>query len=427
MPPTPVRRLLTGRFGWFFAGRTVDLFGSSMTTVALSLAVLQASGDASALGVVLAANIVPMLLLLLVGGVIADRMSRRLVLIATNLVSGTAMGGVAAVLITGHFQVWLIALLSLVTGAASAFASPALRGIVPELVAEPDLPRANALLASSRNAVRIIAPTVAGVLTATVGGGWAVATDAVSFVAAAALLGRLPPGAPAVSRGPARRETPWRDLGHGWNTFRSLRWVLWTSLSFAFVNAANVGPWNVLGPLIVSGHDGPAGWGAVLSIRAAGLLLMSVLAVRLVLRRPLRTGRLVGTLAALPLLALGLSGRTWVVAAAAFVGGIGFTISGITWDTALQTRVPRDTLSRVSAYDDLFSFIAIPASQLAVGPLAGALGAPRLAVICAIAYVVASLLPLLNREVRSDLLAVRPQGQRHEDHDAGRRTRRSVQ
>ena len=403
LPPTPVSRLLTGRFGWFFAGRTVDLFGSSMTTVALSLAVLQASGNTSDLGLVLAANLVPMLVLLLVGGVLADRMSRRVLLIASNLVSGAAMSVVAAVLLTGHYHLGTIAALSLVTGAAGGFASPALRGIVPELVAAHDLQRANALLASSRNAVRIIAPTVAGLLTATVGGGWALAADALSYLLAAALLGRLPTGSAARGTGSAARgasQTMWRDLVHGWGVFRSLHWVVLTSVCFAFLNAVNVGPWNVLGPAIVSDHDGPLGWGAVLSVRAAGLLLTSALAVRIVLRHPLRTGRLLGALAALPLFALGLSGRAWVVAAAAFAGGIGFTVSGITWETALQANVPGDALSRVSAYDDLFSFIAIPLSQLAAGPLAASIGAPRLAVMCGLGYVVAALLPLLSREVR---------------------------
>lgn len=88
------------------------------------------------------------------------------------------------------------------------------------------------------------------------------------------------------------------------------------------------------------------------------------------------------------------------MATAAFAGGIGFTISGITWETALQAQVPAAALSRVSAYDDLLSFIAIPLSQLAVGPLAASMGASRLAVLCGLGYVVAALLPLLSTEVR---------------------------
>jgi hypothetical protein len=388
---TPVRRLLHGRFGWFFAGRTIDMFGSSMTTVALSLAVLQASGRATDLGIVLAANVVPMLALLLLGGVLADRMSRRLLLIAASTVSAAATGVVAVMLLTGRYHLPGIAVLSLVAGAAGAFASPALRGIVPELVADADLQRANALLASSGHAVRVIAPTVAGLLTATAGGGWALAVDA---------GGVLWVGLPAGCRLPAAAPAMGGELLAGWRIFRSLRWVVLASVSFAVINAVNVGPWNVLGPMLVSEQGGPLGWGAVLSVRAAGLLLMSIVAVRLVLRRPLRTGRLFGVLPALPLLALGFTGEPWIVAAAAFAGGLGFTISAITWDTALQTRVPREALSRVSAFDDLFSFIAIPLSQLATGPLAAALGAGRLALLCGAAYLIAALLPLLSRETR---------------------------
>ncbi|AEV81436.1 major facilitator superfamily protein [Actinoplanes sp. SE50] len=392
----PVRRLLSGRFGWFLAGRAVDIFGTSMTTVALSLGVLQASGRATDLGVVLATSMVPTLVLLLAGGVLADRTSRRGLLIAANAVSAAAVGGIAVVLITGRYHLGTVAGLSLVSGAATAFASPALRGIVPELVDDADLQRANALLSGTRNGTRIIAPAVAGLLTVTAGGGWALAADAASCLVAAALFLRLPPGSRTAATAPGLGA----DFATGWRVFRSMRWVMLTSFSYALVNAFAVGPWNVLGPTIVAAHGGAFGWGAVLSVRAAGLLATSLVAVKLVFRRPLRTGLLLGVTSASPLLALGLSGEAWTVAGAAFVGGIGFTIAGVTWDTALQTRVPREALSRVSSFDDLFSFIAIPLSQVAMGPLAAAAGAGRVVVVCGVAYVGACLLPFLSPEIR---------------------------
>lgn len=395
--PTPVRILLTGRFGWFFAGRTVDLAGSSMTTVALALAVLQASGRVADLGIVLAANMIPALVLLLVGGAVADRVRRRTVLIATNLCTAAAMAAMAAVLITAHYDLVVIAGLALVSGAVSAFSQPALRGIVPELVGRQDLQRANALLASSQNTVRILGPMLASVLVATAGGGWALAADAASYLLAAAAFARIP----GASRPPAANRPLWRDLVDGWSVFRSMRWVVIMTVSFALVNAFSVGPWNVLGPQVVSGHDGAVGWGTVQTARALGLLVMSVVAVRIVLRRPLRDGRIWGTLAGLPLLAVGLSGDAWIVAAAAFVGGLGFTVAAITWETTLQAAVPEESLSRVVAYDDLLSYVAIPLSQLVVGPLAAVHGAKEVSVACGVAYVLAGLLPLLSREVRN--------------------------
>lgn len=395
-PPTPVRQLLKGRFGWFFAGRTVDLAGSSMTTTALSLAVLQASGRAGDLGVVLAANLVPTLVLLLVGGAVADRMSRRTVLISANLCSGALMAALATVLITHRYSLVAVALLSFGTGVVGAFTSPALRGIVPELVDGEGLQRANALLASSRNSVRLLGPVLASVLVSTAGGGWALAVDALSFWLAALAFTRVP----GATRPPAVRQPLWRDLLDGWSVFRSLRWVVVMTVGFALGNAFNVGPLNVLGPQVVSGRDGAVGWGVVQAARAAGLLAMSLVAVRLVLRRPLRAGRLWGALAGLPLLALGLSGSAWVVAPVAFVGGLGFSLAAITWESTLQMSVPSESLSRVTAYDDLLSFLAIPLSQLAVGPLAQVYGARAVCTACGIGYVVASLFPLLNRHVR---------------------------
>jgi MFS family permease len=395
--PTPVNRLLTGRFGWFLLGRTIDLAGSSMTTVALALAVLQASGSGADLGIVLAANMIPTLVLLVVGGAVADRLSRRTVLIVTTLSTGAVMAAMAVILIADRYTLVVIAGLALVSGAVSAFSQPALRGIVPELVERQDLQRANALLASSQHAVRILGPVIAGVLVATAGGGWALAADAASYLLAAAAFTRIP----GASRPPAANRPLWRDLAEGWSVFRSMRWVVVMTVSFALVNAVNVGPWNVLGPQVVSGNDGAVGWGTVQAVRAAGLLLMSVVAVKLVLHRPLRGGRIWGTLAAFPLLALGLSGDVWIVAAAAFVGGLGFTVAAITWESTLQAAVPVESLSRVVAYDDLLSYLAIPLSQLAAGPLAAAYGAEEVSVVCGVAYLVVCLMPLLSREVRN--------------------------
>ena len=395
--PTPVRELLSGRFAWFFAGRTVDLAGSSMTTVALSLAVLRATGRATDLGVVLAANMVPNLVLLLVGGTVADRMSRRLLLISANLASGALMAAMAAILISDAYSLTRFALLAFGNGVVAAFTSPALRGIVPELVARHDLQRANALLSSSQNTVRILGPVVASILVSTVGGGWALAADALTFWLAALAFTRIP----GATRPPASGRPLWRDLADGWSVFRSMRWVVVMTVSFALINAFNVGPWNVLGPQVVTARDSALGWGVVQAVRAAGLLVMSVVAVKLVLRLPLRDGRVWGTLAGLPLLALGLSGEAWVVAIAAFVGGLGFSVAAITWESTLQASVPAESLSRVTAYDDLFSYLAIPLSQILAGPLAHASGAKEICTICGVAYIAACLFPLLNKQVRT--------------------------
>lgn len=368
-----------------------------MTTVALALAVLHASGRATDLGIVLAANMIPTLVLLLLGGAFADRVSRRTVLIVANLSTACVMGAMAAVLIADRYSLIVMVALSLVGGVVSAFTQPALRGIVPELVARQDLQRANALLASSQNTVRIAAPMIASILVATVGGGWVLAADAASYFLAAVAFTRIP----RASRPPTPGQPFWRDLIDGWSVFRSMRWVVVMTVAFAMMNALTVGPWNVLGPQVVAERDGDIGWGAVQTVRALGLLLMALVAVRIVLRTPLRTGQIWGTLAGLPLLAIAVSGDAWVVAVAAFAGGLGLTVAAVAWESTLQATVPAASLSRVSAYDDLLSYAAIPLSQVAVGPLAQLYGAQAVSLVCGLACIAACLVPLLNREVRT--------------------------
>jgi MFS family permease len=385
-------------FRWFLAARLVSFLGTSMSTVALAFGVLGASGRTSDLGIAMAANIGPSLLLLLVGGAVADRFSRRSVLVVANLGAGLAQAGVAAVLLTGHYSLVAIAVLALANGSMRSFASPALRGIVPDLVPADDLRRANSALASSQNATRIFGPVLAGVIAAAASGGWAIAADALSFLVAAAFLTRLP----ATARASTGRGSLLPDIRHGWREFRARRWVWTTALAFCVFNLANVGAWQVLGPVLT----GPVAWGLVLSVRAVGLLLMSLLMSRISPRHPLRVGALVVATGGLPLVALGLDAAIPVLAACAFVAALGSAVWGVVWDTALGQHVPGDVLARVASYDDLLSFASIPLGLLLVGPAATVWGAGTVTLVCGIVVAASSLAPLTVRSFRD--LPARP-------------------
>ena len=402
--------MLTPPFRGFFLGRLISLLGSAMTPVTLALSVLNASGQPTDLGVVMACQILPQLALLLAGGAIADRFPRRTVLWVSNLGAGLTQGGVAALLITGHFSLPAIAGLSALNGAIEAFASPALRGVLPELVGHPSSPpaapgppahqlqRANSLLASSQNAAKVLGPTAGGLLVVGLGGGWAIALDAASFLVAACFFARLP----VVARqdGVAGRRRVLADIGEGWREFRAIPWVAAMAVSFCFLNLVNVGPWQILGPTLTREHGSEAAWGVVLSVRAIGLLAMSAAMYRLTLPRPLRDASLLGLAGALPLLALGLGfGVPWL-AACAFVGALGFTVKGVAWDTALQARVARHALSRIASIDDLLSYAAIPVGELLTGPAAAHCGARDVAFWCGVGYLVANTTPLAVRSVR---------------------------
>ncbi|HWD78881.1 MAG TPA: MFS transporter [Kribbella sp.] len=386
---SPLRR---PAFRWFSAGRLVSLLGSSMAPVALAFGVLDASGDPAQLGIVLTARMVPMLCFVLLGGAVADRLPRRTVLVAAHAGGATAQGAVAVLLITHNYGLVLVSVLSAANGVLDAFTSPALRGLVPELVEKDQLRKANSLLSSIRNATKIVGPAVAGVLVATVGSGSTIAVDAVSYLLAAILLGRVRVGTPI-----APRKAPvLSDVRQGFREFRRMQWVWAVTLSSALMNFAQTGVWQVLGPPLT----GEKLWGFALSARGIGLLVMSALMYRLVLRHLLRTGQLMSVLGALPLVALGLgAGPVWVLVAA-FAAGVGFSVSGISWDTSLQEHVDRGVLSRLASIDELLSFVAIPAGTLAAGPLADRFGARNVTLVAAVVYAAAAWSSLLFKEVR---------------------------
>ena len=182
--------LSSSQFRWFYMGRTISLFGSAMTPVALAFAVLQARQGQHLLGYILAAEIVPHVLMLLIGGSIADRYRRDRLILLSNLGSGLSQAGIAAIVLIGA-NPYFIFPLAIVNGVLAAFTSPAMRGILPEIVDSRDIKQANSLLNTSRSAARIVGPAVAGILVATIGGGWGIAIDATSFFIAAVYMNQV--------------------------------------------------------------------------------------------------------------------------------------------------------------------------------------------------------------------------------------------
>jgi len=379
------------------------MLGSAMTPVTLALSVLRASGQPTDLGIVMASQIVPQLIFLLLGGAIGDRFPRRAVLWLSNLGAGVTQAGVAALLITGHYNLAAVAGLSGAGGAIAAFSSPALTGVLPELVEPGNVQRANSLLASSQNAAKVFGPTAGGLLVVSIGGGWAIALDALSYLIAAAFFARLP--AKRLSGLPSRAGSPRRgviaDIGEGWREYRAIPWLMAMSVPYFFLNMVNVGPWQILGPELTSQHGSGAAWGVVLSVRAIGLLAMSAAMYLVTFRRPLRDSSLIGVIAALPLLALGLGVPVPALAACAFVGALGFSAKGVAFDSVLQTHIPKHVLARVSSIDDLLSFAAVPVGELLTGPAASHFGARSVALCCGVIYAIATLAPLASRSVRS--------------------------
>jgi MFS family permease len=357
-------------FRLLLAGQTVSVFGDRMAVVALAFAVLEVGGSASAVGLVMAAAIAPMVASVLVGGVVADRVSRRSVMVVADVARIASQGAMAGLLIAGAAEVWMLAGLAGVTGAASGFFNPASTGLLPEVVEPDELQPANALRATAVSASEIGGPLVAGLLVATAGAGWAIGADALTFAASAACLVRL--------RVPARaaRQTASfvRDLRDGWDAFRARRWVWSFVVYFGFGNTLWAA-YQVLGPVVADRELGGAGaWGAVLGANGVGLLVGSLVATSVRPGRPLVLVAAMEALFGLPIAFLAAGAPLVLLAGGALLSGIGVSVGMAVWESTLQRHIPRETLSRVVSYDWFASYVFSPVGLAIWGPVSAALG-----------------------------------------------------
>lgn len=382
-------------FRRFFVARSISVAGSSVTPVSLTFAVLQLTGSAKDLSFVVSAQLIPTIALLLIGGGVADRVGQAALLKVTHFGSGLSQASMAFCLFTRQ-PIGYLVVLALLNGVLQAFTGPALSGIVPQLVPAEGLQRANSLLAAVANACKIVGPSVAGVLVATVGGGWALSIDSGSFFLAAAVLATIP----VRDRRRKNRASLVTELRQGWTFFHSTPWFWSVIAAFTVVNLVQMGAWSLLGPVLATDTFGAGGWGAILSCRAAGALIMSVLMVRLKVPRPLLAGQLAMTAAAVPLMLLGLDAGVVAIGAATFCAGLASSFGSVLWDTALHTHVPAEMMSRAVAYDQFGSSCAIPIGQLSVIPLATAFGARHVAFAAGVIFLVSMVAPLALGSVR---------------------------
>jgi MFS family permease len=342
--------------------------------------------------------LVPVVIFLLLGGVVADRLPRHLVMIAGDVAQAAAQAASAVVVLSRHGTVWQLMVLAAVRGTGFGFYLPAEAGLLPQTVARDDRPQANAIDRVGRNGAQIAGSALGGVAVAALGPGWGLALDAISFAGAALLrvgmrFGALPPAEPSGMM---------RELREGWQEFISRRWLWTIVLQFACVNAVVLAVIDVLGPLVAQAHWGGAkSWGLVLAAYSAGSVIGGISMIRL---RPARM-LLAATVAVLgtPLLLFALVPPLTVplVAVAALLAGVCFQVFGVNWATTMQQEIPLTALSRVSAYDALGSIVLAPVGTAVAGPLADDFGTPPVLVVGGILVAVLTAAVLVVPEVRS--------------------------
>jgi MFS family permease len=366
-----VREALSERnVRYLVASGAVDALGNNMAAVALAFGVLQIGGTAD-LGYVFLAREIPTVVLLLAGGVWADRVSRKVLLVFGDVATGSAQAVTALLFLTHHATVWRVALLQMVFGMAGAFTRPASTGLVAQAVSHAHLQQANALVNLSRSTLRVVGPALGGLIVVVANPGWALAVDAATFFVTAGLQLQL--RIPKAERPPRTRML--HELREGWSEFASRTW-LWTIVgSFGLFQLTLFPALLVLGPVVAKAHLGGAGpWGIILAFQGAGSILGGLIALRLHPRRPLVAATLLCVPIALMLALLGAAAPVPILCIAGFLGSVGLTCGDIIWFTTFQLQVPDHLMSRLSSFDWFGSIALNPLGYALIGPLANTLG-----------------------------------------------------
>jgi MFS family permease len=369
-------------FRLLFAGQAVSVIGDALFPVALAFAVLDLGGTPAQLGLVLAAQGLPLAILILAAGVWADRLPRQLIMLVSDVGRGLAQAGAAALLLSGRAEIWHLAALSAVYGVFEAGFRPAAGGLIPQIVESVHLQQANALIGLAMNFGTIIGPAAAGILIAVSGPGEAIAVDAVTFAVSAAFLTRLRAPRPTrpVPRGNGTTATAtptgfWPDLKAGIDEVRRRRWV-WTFMpAMAGYHLIALPGVLALGPVIADRDLGGAtAWGIITSAFGIGTIIGNGIALRLQPSRPMLVASVATALAATQPIIIALGGTTAVIAALELLAGIAVSFAFGQWETTLGREIPEHALARVTSLDYLSSAGVMPLGFALVGPVAALAG-----------------------------------------------------
>ena len=385
-------------FRRFYTGYVTSLLGTSMSAVAVIFAVLGNGGSAADVGYVIAARILPQVALVLGGGVLADRLGRRPVMLGSDVLRCCAQAALAVALLAGRPAIWLIAVLAALVGTGEAFFQPALDGLTVEIAPREELGSANALRGLASSAAGIVGPALAGLLVAAAGPAVVVAIDAASYGVSVIALGGL-----QVSRAshlPGRSLL--REMAEGWAGFRSRTWLWVTTVQFALFNLITWAPYLVLGPVLAQDYLGGArAWGLVMAANGAGAVLGGLAALGRRPRRPLVVATLATFGYPVPCLLLAWHAPAGAVAAGALAAGVASALFGTFWTTTLQQQVPPQRLSRASSFSTFGGFGPGTLGLAIAGPAAALAGPGRVLGFGAAWAVLGSLVVLSLPSIRA--------------------------
>ena len=375
------------QFRLLFAARAISYVGTYLAPIAVAFAILRNGGGATAVGLSFAAWTLAQVAMLSFGGVVGDRLPRRVVMVGSDTASTVVRTAMGVLLLSGHAQVWELIALQACGGAAVAFYSPASYGLVREVVPEEQLQRANALLAIARYGAFPLGTAIGGSIVVLIGTGTALLVDAGTYATSALLLSRI--DVESIAKAGAGF---FRELKEGWSAFVEQTWVwvlvLYVSLYFLITYA----PFFVLGPYVAQhSMHGARSWTFVATGEAVGSLLGALVGLRWRPRMPMVTTGFFLMVSAVQNLVLAFHPTTVLLTPAAAGSGFAFALGSIVWDTTLQRAIPPEKLARVASYGWMGAMVFLPAGYALAGPISVAIGL-KADLLIAAGWIVASTL-----------------------------------
>jgi MFS family permease len=385
-------------FRLLWLARTGSSIGDSLIPVALAFAVIGIHGGALGLGIVLGSRTVALGSSTIAGGVWADRLPRRAVMVSADLLRFGTEALTAALLLEGSAHVWQLTVLQSAAGVGAGFFRPASTALLPQAISAGNLQKANSLLSMSESGTHIFGPAVSAAIVASAGPGWCFAVDSASFLFSASFVAAM--RVEEHVRPVAQRF--WRDVADGWREVRRHRWITAGFLGFALGNVG-IGIYLVLGPFVAKAHLGGAvAWGLIIGAVPVGGLLGGLVSYRIRPLHPVATAFAFWSLCAVLPLSLVRPFPLPVIMVASVILGVAILAGNALWETAMQQEVRSDRLARVASIDALLSIGLMPLGQALAGPVAAAVGRPATLLLAGGLMCVPNLVVLaFVREVRS--------------------------
>ena len=379
--------------------RFISNVGNGLSPIALAYGVLSIPGaDGSDLSLVMAARFVPLIAFMLFGGVIGDRFKRNRVVGIVDIIGSIFTGISAVAFIAGFPSIWLLVLMGALFGVLNALWWPAMSGVLPNILPKEKYQHGNAVIGLMTNIGFIAGTLLGGVIVTLYGSGWALLTDAITFLIAGILVLKI--DLPAMP--PRDKNSVLKDLKLGWIEFSSRSWVVAMVVTFAAINACFESMMQVLGPLAFDkGDSGPRNWSYNLEALTAGMMIGGAVAFKVKFARPLAISMALIATSALWDFAIAAELPIIFPVIGALFSGFALEIFMVNWNTSLQKHIPEKSFSRVASYDAFGSYGIAPLGIVIAGPIAATIGVSNALWWTGGITCVVALLSLLVKSVRN--------------------------